>query len=151
MLVLKKREIRVFRITYNSKMSNIVALTEAASIGLHSMVLIAKSDEVLNVSRIAEFIGSSRHHVAKIMQRLSKAGFVYSTRGPSGGFVLKKEPSEVTLLDIYEAIEGPLAVQTCPLSRETCPFGECILGDLSLRVSGEIKEYLESRSLKDYT
>jgi Rrf2 family protein len=132
-------------------MSSIVALTEAASIGLHSMVLIAKSDEILNVSKIAEFIGSSRHHVAKIMQRLSKAGFVYSTRGPAGGFVLKKAPSEVTLLAIYEAIEGTLAVQTCPLSRETCPFQECILGDLSLRMSGEIKQYLENRTLQDYT
>ncbi|MFO8000112.1 MAG: Rrf2 family transcriptional regulator [Marinilabilia sp.] len=131
-------------------MSNIVALTEAASIGLHSMVLIARSDEVLNVARISDFIGSSRHHVAKIMQRLSKAGFVFSTRGPSGGFMLKKKPAEVTLLDIYEAIEGPLSVETCPLNREDCPFGECILGDLSLRMSGEIKKYLENRTLQDY-
>jgi Rrf2 family protein len=131
-------------------MSNIVALTEAASIGLHSMVLIARSDEILNVSKISDFIGSSRHHVAKIMQRLSKAGFVSSNRGPSGGFVLKKLPGEIRLLDIYEAIEGPLQVQTCPMNRDVCPFGECLLGDLSFRVSGEIKQYLESRTLQDY-
>ena len=131
-------------------MSNIVALTEAASIGLHSMVLIARSDEVLNVLKISEFIGSSKHHVAKIMQRLSKAGFVSSNRGPSGGFVLKQLPSEITLLNIYEAIEGPLSVQTCPMDRPTCPFGECLLGDLSLRVSGEIREYLAGRTLQDY-
>lgn len=131
-------------------MSNIVALTEAASIGLHSMVLIARSDEVLNVLKISEFIGSSKHHVAKIMQRLSKAGFVSSNRGPSGGFVLKRLPSEITLLNIYEAIEGPLSVQTCPMDRPFCPFGECLLGDLSLRVSGEIKDYLAGRTLQDY-
>lgn len=131
-------------------MSNIVALTEAASIGLHSMVLIARSDKMLNVSEISDFIGSSRHHVAKIMQRLSKAGFVSSNRGPSGGFILKKNPSDITLLEVYEAIEGPLAVQTCPMSRETCPFGECLLGDLSLRVSGEIKQFLEGRTLQFY-
>ncbi|WP_291861751.1 Rrf2 family transcriptional regulator [Marinilabilia sp.] len=131
-------------------MSNIVALTEAASIGLHSMVLIARSDEVLNVLKISEFIGSSKHHVAKIMQRLSKAGFVSSNRGPSGGFILKKLPSEITLLNIYEAIEGPLSVQTCPMDRPVCPFGDCILGDLSLRVSREIRDYLASRTLQDY-
>ncbi|WP_010422432.1 RrF2 family transcriptional regulator [Anaerophaga thermohalophila] len=131
-------------------MSNIIALTEAASIGLHGMVLIARSDVVLNVSKISDFIGSSRHHVAKIMQRLSKAGFVSSNRGPSGGFVLKKLPGEITLLDIYEAIEGPLAVQTCPLNRDVCPFGECLLGDLSLRVSRQIKDYLGSHTLQDY-
>ncbi len=131
-------------------MSNIVALTEAASIGLHSMVLIARSDTVMNVYKISEFIGSSRHHVAKIMQRLSKAGFVSSNRGPSGGFVLKKNPSDITLLDIYETIEGPLAVQTCPLSRDTCPFGECLLGDLSLKMSREVKDFLENRTLQYY-
>ena len=131
-------------------MSGIVALTEAASIGLHSMVLIARSDEVVNVSKISEFIGSSRHHVAKIMQRLSKRGFVSSNRGPSGGFVLKKLPRDISLLDVYEAIEGPLAVQTCPMNREICPFGECLLGDLSYRMSGEIKEFLEGRTLEDY-
>ncbi|WP_010661831.1 RrF2 family transcriptional regulator [Marinilabilia salmonicolor] len=131
-------------------MSNIVALTEAASIGLHSMVLIARSDEVLNVLKISEFIGSSKHHVAKIMQRLSKAGFVSSNRGPSGGFVLKRLPAEITLLNIFEAIEGPLSVQTCPMDRPVCPFGECLLGDLSLRVSGEIREYLAGRTLQDY-
>ncbi len=131
-------------------MSNIVALTEAASIGLHSMVLIARSDTILNVAKISEFIGSSRHHVAKIMQRLSKAGFVSSNRGPTGGFVLKKLPSEISLLKIYEVIEGPLSVQTCPMERSVCPFGECILGDLSLRVSGEIRDYFAGRTLQDY-
>jgi len=131
-------------------MSGIVALTEAASIGLHSMVLIARSKEVVNVAKISEFIGSSRHHVAKIMQRLSKRGFVSSNRGPSGGFVLKKNPRDISLLDIYEAIEGPLAVQTCPMDRDICPFGECLLGDLSLRMSGEIKDFLEGRTLQDY-
>jgi len=131
-------------------MSNIVALTEAASIGLHSMVLIARSDEVMNVSKISDFIGSSRHHVAKIMQRLSKAGYVESNRGPMGGFVLKKKPADISLLEIYEAIEGPLAVHTCPLIRESCPFGDCLLGDLSLRMSEEIKKFLESRTLQFY-
>jgi len=131
-------------------MSKVVAFTEATSIGLHSMVLIARSDAVLNVLKISESIGSSRHHVAKIMQRLSKAGFVSSNRGPSGGFVLKKLPAEISLLQIYEVIEGPLSVQVCPMDRAECPFGKCILGDLSLRVSGEIKDYLASRTLQDY-
>jgi Rrf2 family protein len=131
-------------------MSKIVALTEAASIGLHSMVLIARSDKILNVTKIAEFVGSSRHHVAKIMQRLSKAGFVSSNRGPTGGFVLNTKPENTTLLDIYEAIEGPLNVATCPMDRETCPFGDCLLDDLSLRVSSDIKQFLSSRTLQFY-
>lgn len=131
-------------------MGNIIALTEAASIGLHSMVLIARSNEMLNVNRIAEFIGSSRHHVAKVMQRLSKEGFVTSNRGPTGGFKLKKLPHEITLLDIYEAIEGPLVVQTCPMNHDHCPFGQCLMGDLSPNVSKQIRDYLAEHTLKDF-
>ncbi|MGQ1889962.1 RrF2 family transcriptional regulator [Thermophagus sp. OGC60D27] len=131
-------------------MGSIVTLTEAASIGLHSMVMIARADEMLNVSKISELIGSSRHHIAKVMQRLSKEGLVSSNRGPSGGFVLKKEPGEIKLLDIYEAIEGPLNVQTCPMNRDHCPFGKCLMGDLSPSVSKQIKDYLEGHTLQDY-
>jgi Rrf2 family protein len=131
-------------------MSNIVALSEAASIGLHSMVLIARSKEIMNVGQISELIDSSRHHVAKIMQRLAKEGYISSNRGPSGGFVLKKKPDEITLLDIFEAIEGRFCVQSCPGDKPVCPFGDCLLGDLSKRVSLEIRDYLGSKKLADY-
>lgn len=131
-------------------MASIVALSEAASIGLHSMVLIAKSKEVLNVGQIAEKICSSRHHVAKIMQRLAKQGFVTSNRGPNGGFTLRKSAKETSLLDIYEAIEGKLDVEICPGGKEVCPFDKCILGDISTRISIEIKDYFQKKTLSDY-
>lgn len=131
-------------------MLNFVALSEAASIALHSMVLIAKSDQRLNVVQIAELIDSSKHHVAKIMQRLAKEGMVSSSRGPNGGFVLKKSADQIRLIDIYEAIEGKINVQKCPGNKTECPFSSCILGDLTNRLGGAFKEYLESKSLIDY-
>ncbi len=131
-------------------MSKIVTLSEAASIALHSMVLIARSEEKLNVGQIAEKIDSSKHHVAKVMQRLAKENFVSSNRGPSGGFVLKKDPQEVTLLEIYEAIEGAVVIQNCPGDKPTCPFGGCLLGDLSTNMTKEFKKYMEQKTLSDY-
>jgi Rrf2 family protein len=131
-------------------MSKIVTLSEAASIGLHSMVLIARSKEKLNVGKIADYIDSSRHHVAKVMQRLAKEEFVSSNRGPSGGFVLKKEPESITLLNIYEAIEGRVAIQNCPGHKPKCPFGSCLLGDLSHNMTVEFRDYMESHTLAEY-
>lgn len=112
-------------------MSKIVTLSEAASIALHAMVLITRSTEKLNVGQIAESIDSSKHHVAKVMQRLAKENFVASNRGPSGGFVLKMKPEDITLLEIYESIEGKVHIQNCPGDKLNCPFGGCLLGDLS--------------------
>lgn len=131
-------------------MSKIVTLSEAASIALHSMVLIARSDKKLNVNQISEAIESSKHHVAKVMQRLAKEDFVSSNRGPSGGFVLKCDPKALTLLEIYEAIEGKVAIQTCPGDKRSCIIGACMLGDLSKNMTREFKMYMESHYLNEY-
>ena len=131
-------------------MSKIVTLSEAASIALHSMVLIARSDKKLNVNQISEAIESSKHHVAKVMQRLAKEDFVSSNRGPSGGFVLKCDPKALTLLEIYEAIEGKVAIQTCPGDKRSCIIGACMLGDLSKNMTREFKMYMESHYLSEY-
>jgi Rrf2 family protein len=131
-------------------MSNLLSLSEAATIGLHSMALIAMSKEKLNVNQISETIGSSKHHVAKVMQRLAKENFVASNRGPTGGFILKKRPEEITLLDIYEAIEGKLETQSCPGNKEECPFTSCIMGDVSNKLTIEFVSFLKSQSLDKY-
>ncbi|MFT3739610.1 MAG: Rrf2 family transcriptional regulator [Breznakibacter sp.] len=131
-------------------MSNILALSEAATIGIHSMALIAMTHEKLNVNQIAERIGSSKHHVAKVMQRLAKENFVSSNRGPTGGFMLKKEPHEISLLNIYEAIEGKVDVLACPGSKETCPFGNCILGDVTNKITIEFMKFLKVQTLDKY-
>lgn len=131
-------------------MSKIVTLSEAASIALHSMVLIAKSETKLNVNQIAETIDSSKHHVAKVMQRLAKEDFVSSNRGPSGGFVIKRDPHTLSLLEIYEAIEGRVAIQSCPGDKRSCIIGTCMLGDLSKKMTKEFKVYMESHFLSEY-
>jgi len=131
-------------------MSQLISLSEAAAIGLHSMVYIASSKEKLNVNQISEFIGSSKHHVAKVMQRLVKEDLVSSNRGPAGGFEMKKSPEEITLLDIYEAIEGPINTHICLGNKMVCPFRKCVFGDLSNKMTIEFKNYMQSRTLAEY-
>lgn len=131
-------------------MSRIVQLSEAASIGLHGMVLIAQSKEMLNVTKIAELTGASRNHLAKVMQRLVKAGFLKSSRGPAGGFLLKKQPSEITILNIYEAIEGIIETEGCPMNQPICPFNKCLLGNIIHEVSENIRDNFHKMTLQDY-
>ena len=72
-------------------MAKVVSLSEAASLAIHAVVLIASSDKLVNVNQIAKATAASKNHLAKVMQRLVKSNLVSSTRGPSGGFLLKKE------------------------------------------------------------
>ncbi len=57
---------------------------------------------------IAECCGIPSGHLLKILQQLVRAQVLSSERGPAGGFVLRKPPNEISLLEIVEAIEGPI-------------------------------------------
>jgi len=132
-------------------MAKIVSYSEAASIGMHGMVLVARAGDTINVQKIADVTGSSRHHVAKVMQRLVKEGFLISNRGPSGGFKLNIEPENITLLQIYEAIEGQVKVLSCPHEKQVCPFDKCILGTVVSNMTQTFRDHLSSNTLADLT
>lgn len=56
----------------------------------------------------------------KLMQKLQKAKLVKSSMGPRGGFVLGRKPSKISLLDVIEAIQGPISLNRCMLSFDAC-------------------------------
>lgn len=131
-------------------MAKIFSLSEAASIAIHSVVLIAQSDKTMNVKMIAERTGSSRHHVAKILQRLVKEDYLSSVRGPHGGFKLIRDPKDITLLEIYETIEGHLSISECPMDNPICPFDKCIMGNIVSEMTSRFREYLTENTLDQY-
>ncbi|MBU1012886.1 MAG: Rrf2 family transcriptional regulator [Bacteroidetes bacterium] len=131
-------------------MSKIVTLSEAASIALHGMILVAQSDKMINVVQISEMTSSSKHHVAKVFQRLVKEKFIESHRGPSGGFTMKRKPDEITLLEIYEAIEGKIEILACPIEKQICPFDKCILNSVTRDMTIQYRDYLQGQTLAMY-
>lgn len=131
-------------------MANLLQLSEAAYLGIHAMVIIAKSKTIVNANQIAEITGSSRNHLAKVMLTLAKHKLVKSLRGPSGGFVLARKPEEITLLEIYEAIEGKIHINKCPNDKQICPFDKCILNNIVSKVTEDIRNFFSSQTLRDY-
>ncbi len=132
-------------------MAKIINISEAVTIALHSVILIAKKNgQQVNVNYIANATESSKFHIAKVLQKLVKDGFLGSNRGPSGGFYLIDEPKEVTLLQIYESVEGRIVVSKCPMGKETCPLGTCVFEDMTMKMTKEFRDYLDSKTLADY-
>ncbi len=130
-------------------MSKIFNISEAATIAIHSMGVIARSRQLLNVQQIADITGFSKNHTAKVLQQLVKNDFLKSERGPKGGFLLKKNPELISLIEIYRVIEGDIDVSEtqCKMHCDNCPFSTCLFGGLSEKFSREFKEYLTEKTL----
>ena len=131
-------------------MAHVIQFSEAAFIALHGMVIVARSDELVNVVKISERLKSSKHHVAKVMQRLVKDGYLLSHRGPSGGFALKVPPKEITMLELYESIEGKIVIGDCPMDNPVCPFDKCIFNNVTKRLTQEFVDYMKSQTLDNF-
>jgi Rrf2 family protein len=130
-------------------MANMLRISEAASLALHTMALLASNSGAKQTTwEIAKTLRVSEAHLAKVLQRLGRAGLVKSQRGPGGGFSLGRAPDTITLLDVYEATEGPLQPPGCLLGRPACN-GSCILGGLLEQVGAEIRDYFAQTRLSD--
>ena len=130
-------------------MSSIVKFSEAASIAIRGVILVAKSDVFLNVTKIADAIGASKHHVAKILRRLTKDGYINSMRGPTGGFILTRKPEEISFLDLYESIEGKVNVNEF-LPQRNEEQGKDILHSITAKLTNDFRNYMEKQFISDY-
>jgi len=129
--------------------SRLVHISEAASLAIHSLALIASSNVRLNAKKISEILHVSQNHLAKILQVLAKNEYLESNRGPGGGFILKKKADEVTMLDIYQLIEGNVECHLCGIDKNTCPFLTCIFGGKPDKLTNEFVDYLNNTKISD--
>ncbi len=130
-----------------------VAISEAATLAIHALAHLAKSPDSSPVSTasVAKQFGFSEAHLSKVFQRLTKVGFVKSVRGPQGGFVLADDPATISLLAIYEAIDGPLSRhKQCLLEKPDCEFNKCLFGDLLESIPDQIDAHLSGTTLADF-
>jgi Rrf2 family transcriptional regulator, nitric oxide-sensitive transcriptional repressor len=131
-------------------LSAFVNISEAATIAIHSLALIARSRNGINARKLAEVTKFSKNHLAKILHILVRHNFLDSVRGPSGGFTLKKDPADVSLLDVYQVIEGELTQFECAVSCKNCYFDVCIFGHYPHRFTGDFRNYLMEKKLNDF-
>lgn len=89
-------------------------LTSFTDYGLRMMMRMASAPgTAFSTAEIAEEFGLSRHHLAKIMQRLSRGGLIETRRGGGGGAVLAKSPGEITIGAIVRLLEEGQAIVEC--------------------------------------
>lgn len=101
---------------------------------------------------LAQQTGIPEPTVAKVLKLLSKQGIVQSVRGVRGGYALSRAPSEVTVTELIEALEGPISITSCAdIEIETsCQIAElCPMRGGWHRVNKAVKTALDELFLSD--
>ena len=99
-------------------MLRVTKLTDYASVVL--TVLASDPAAVLSASELAERAGLEVPTVAKLLKPLAQAGLVEGFRGANGGYKLARDAADISLVEIVEAMEGPLGMTECSVHAGQC-------------------------------
>ena len=126
-------------------------LTRAAEYGIRAMMHVGSLPEgtVGLKDEIAEAQGIPPSFTAKILRQLVKAGILSSARGVHGGFALAKPPAEISLLDVIEAIEGPIQLTVCSPDPENCTVShDCPVSGVWFEVQRQMTDLLGETTIE---
>jgi len=122
--------------------------------GLRAMINMAvhKNEGPNAVYLVAEREGISDRYLEQLMVSLKRAGLIKSIRGPQGGYVLSREPQDITVGQIIRALEGPIAPVDCVSEEypEECDRADqCVTRLIWAKVRDSIAQVLDSYTLQD--
>ncbi len=120
------------------------------------MIFIASKPEQkynTGLREIAEKLNIPQPYLAKILQILSKKKILHSSKGPHGGFYLMVPASDLTLMDIIDAIDGRDFFDSCYITGEKCNFDEpdrgvCILHNDLRKEKVRLERFFSSKSIE---
>ena len=131
-----------------------VRLSKLADYGLVLMACLARSRDTVPQRTARDLASQSKlplPTVSRLLKQLSQNRLLVSQRGNQGGYSLAKEPGDITLLDIVEAVEGPVALTECSTGMsgscglETC----CTIKNNQRLISQIVRGALENITVLD--
>src|SRR6266850_1389305 len=120
-------------------------LTKKADYGLMAMKHLAERAPkgACSAKDVAEAYGIPQEALAKILQRLAKAGLLRSQHGINGGYTLARDPNTISAFEVIQAIDGPLFITSCVTVRGECDQTDrCTIREPLRRVNDSIEGVL---------
>uniref|UniRef100_A0A7C4RN79 Rrf2 family transcriptional regulator n=1 Tax=Desulfatirhabdium butyrativorans TaxID=340467 RepID=A0A7C4RN79_9BACT len=121
-------------------------MSRAGEYAIRCMFYLAKQGcgVVANRKAVATEMDIPDQFLGKIAQQLAKAGLIEIVQGPKGGFRLTRTPDNISMLDVIEAVIGPIFLNDCVLRPDSChrsPF--CSVHTVWQQVCGQLKAGLQ--------
>ncbi len=112
------------------------------------LYLAREKDQIASVGEIAKQMQIPKSFLAKILQRLVREGIVESIRGMRGGFRLLKQSSDITLLEIFTAMQGVAPINSCAIDKRRCRMSAtCAVHPVWTEIRREVEQRLGMRTL----
>jgi len=121
-------------------------LTKKADYGLMAMKHLAEHSDQGSCSAkdVADAYGIPQEALAKILQRLAKAGLLHSQHGINGGYTLARDPRTISAFEVIQAIDGPLFITSCVTVRGECDQTDrCNIREPLRKVNQSIEDVLK--------
>jgi Rrf2 family protein len=120
-------------------------ITRQADYAIRAVRYLAKQgpNQRSATSTVAQEMKIPPSFLAKIISQLSIAGLLHTSRGARGGVTLARDASEISVLDVVEAIDGPILLNECVGDPGNCPFNDdCLVHPIWLEVQQDLVKRL---------
>jgi Rrf2 family protein len=128
-------------------------ITRQADYAVRAVLYLAQngSDKRAATSQIAEEQQIPPSFLAKIVSQLSVAGLLQTSRGARGGVSLARTPEEISLLEVVEAIDGPILLNECVAANGACTFGDdCPMRPVWCDAQAELVDRLKNTTFAEF-
>lgn len=125
-------------------------LTTHTDFALRTLMFLATTAERATVAQVAQLYGVSTNHMAKVVNQLSRLGYIRCIRGIGGGIELAKQPADIRLGEVIEAFEGNMHLLDCVTTDDVCAIQSfCKLKGVLAEAEQVQLEYLNGVTLAD--
>lgn len=124
-------------------------ITRETDYAVRTVLYLARNrDRIANVTEVAHAMQIPKSFLAKVLQRLVRHHILTSMRGVGGGFRLAKKPSEISLLAIMEAVQGPAAINVCAIDSKRCSLSvTCSVHPVWVDIRQELEKRLRRQTM----
>ena len=124
-------------------------VTRETDYAVRTVLYLAKNrNRMASVTEVAHAMHIPKSFLAKLLQRLVRSRILTSSRGVNGGFQLVQKPSEITLLSIMEAVQGPAGINVCAIDSKRCKLSStCAVHPVWVEIRKEVEKRLKRETI----
>jgi len=126
-------------------------LSPAAELAIRGIIVLARryGDGPTTLKAVCAARDLPRQYLVKLFSSLAKADIITAIRGKRGGYVLSRHPKDITVLEVIEAVEGPIALNFCQHTPPKCTEPNCPLRKTWTELQEIVREKLGAVTIGD--